>query len=667
MATPSLARSWSRHHQQAQDPASMVCSKCWEVCFSTEGFRELCRADIGGGSRVVYEIDGSYTAKNALKGCVWCSLIQRLDTASGDIVPLEFRRDTSIIKVRVGPGFPYENFTPKGNNRLGVTVNGSTCYFTAIATEHSPVSDIVTARPLHTDVTSELTFKAIDQWLEKCDTHPECEALSDSPLPTRLIDVASEDQKARIASTKGLWGRYAALSYCWGGAQSGKTLRATFAARQHRIEPAELSKTVRQAIQTTRRMGLQYVWIDAICIIQDDETDRANEIAQMCDIYRRAYVTIVAATAASSSDGFLQVRPRPSPLADMPFWTTNKELSSVSLILEGWYDDSSEPINTRCWTLQERLLSRRLVIFASHTIQLQCQHEIVNLGDSINLPTGLGSWRLPSSLLRPLPFANVEASNLGREAIIELWKGAITMYSERQIKRRGERLVALSGLAHAFHQALNLRYLAGLWCGPTLPFMLLWEAGNYVPPVDQTYVAPTWSWASHSGPVSYRNAYNLSTMRIFDMEMLSATTELQDIALPFGKVTSGKVVLKGRAKQARFNPSGDLVFMEYSGSPPRRPSLPPSGIYPPNYILPDFRTHAKLDSETTFQAMDVVSLAVVSRTYELDGVQYTAVDGLLLQRTEGRGIPTEYRRIGCFYGAMQQEFFKYERVEVALV
>ena len=95
------------------------------------------------------------------------------------------------------------------------------------------------------------------------------------------------------------------------------------------------------------------------------------------------------------------------------------------------------------------------------------------------------------SLAGVLDLTRAHADGLGSGAIIELWKYVITMYSERQIKRKEERLVAISGLAHAFHQALNLRYLAGLWSGPTLPLMLLWEARGDVGPAYEKYIAPT--------------------------------------------------------------------------------------------------------------------------------------------------------------------------------
>jgi len=660
--------------QPVQAPSRVVCTRCWNVCFSTKDFRGLCQTrrelcKIEGEYRVSYTADKKHTSESALNGCGWCSLINRLDDESEYSIPTEFRGDKSTIKVELGIGLFHERYTPDGNNRYTVWVNGVCSHLSACTTEDNAASNTVTARRLHTEVTSDLAFEKIQQWIQKCSTHLECGPLSDSPLPTRLIEVAPEDGvgEPRIISTKGVRGKYAALSYCWGGKQLGMTVNKNFASRFRQLDTKELSKTVLQAIQTTKRLGLRYVWVDAICIIQDDEQDRTNEIRQMCDIYRQAYLTIVAANAASSSNGFWEIRPSQSSATKMPFWSATGELSWVWVQEEGWYDDDSEPINTRCWTLQERLLSHRLVIFASHTIQLQCQHDIVNLGDSLNIPAGLGPWRLPSGLTYPL--RQVEAKGLTTEALIEAWKNVITLYSNRNIKRVEERLVALSGLAQAFNEVLETPYAVGLWFGPTLPPMLLWQACSTYALTHRfpTYIAPSWSWASYPTSISYRNGHKLQNMKPFDMEILSSTFQLQNPLLPFGKVSAGRIVLKAHIKLATFIPPAGLSWKCFMGSQPSRPPIPPSVIYPSDFVLPDCMIDVKFDYRTPDQETDVLCLALASRSYEYDGVNYTSLDGLLVERTTQGDFPPEYRRIGNFFGAMREEFAESEKQEIVLV
>lgn len=633
MATPPAANRLVLN-QPVQAPSSLVCTRCWDVCFSTTDFRGLCqtRRELcknEGEYRVSYTVDKKHTSESALNGCGWCSLINRLDDESEYSIPSEFIGEKCIIEVELGIGWLHEEYTPNGNNRYRLWVNRVCSHLSACITEDSAVSNIVTARPLHTDVASDLTLEKIQQWIQKCSTHLECGALSDSPLPTRLIEVAPEDGvgEPRIISTNGVRGKYAALFYYWGGKQLDMTIKENVASRFRQLDTRELSKTVLQAIQTTKRLGLRYVWVDAICIIQDDEEDRTNEIRQMGDIYRQAYLTIVAANAARASNGFWDIRPSQASATKMQFWSSTGEVSWVWVHEDGWYGDESEPINTRCWTLQERLLSHRLAIFASHTIQLQCQHAIVNVGDSLNIPAGLGPWRLPSGLTYPLP--QVKAKGLTTEALMEEWKNVITLYSKRDIKRVEERLVALSGLAQAFNEV--------------------------------------WSWASYPTSISYRNGHKLQDMKSFDVEILSSTFQLQNPLLPFGKVSAGRIVLKAHVKLATFVPPAGLSWKCFIASPPKRSPVPPSGIYPSDFTLPGCMIHVRFDYQTPHQETDVVCLALASRSYEYDGVNYTSLDGLLIERTTQKDFPSEYRRIGNFFGAMQEEFAGSEKQEIALV
>jgi hypothetical protein len=649
------------------DPANLVCKRCWTACFSIEDFRELCQ-NIGSENVVGYTVDKDDSRASASKGCKWCALILQLDEQSEELVPRESRNTSSKHQVQLSTGIFHETFTPVGNNRFRIWVNGISNHLTAFTSVGNAASDIVTARPLRSDVGSDQAFQEISKWLKRCATHPKCGPPSEPRLPTRVIEVSSEDspRSPRLLSTKGLHGKYAALSYCWGANQLGVTTKANLDCRLLALDVKALSKTVQEAIVTTQRIGVRYLWVDAICIIQDSEEDKATEIQQMCDIYQRAYVTIVAANAADSNQGFLQGRPPPAPSVEIPFWSADGRLGSVWMRSEGWYDDDSEPVNTRGWTLQERLLSPRLVIFASHTIQFQCQQATVNLGDSLHIPSGLGSWRLPSVLIG-LP-QNTETKELTSEAAIEAWKDIIMLYSQRDLSYDDDKLVALAALAQAFHAHIQVPYLAGLWSGPTLPSLLLWEPVGYgKSSTYQAYVAPSWSWASLPTPVTFRGGHRLQELASFSVDVLSSIATFKNPTLPFGKVSGGSLMLRAHLKPARFVPPHGLKWKESAGGPSQRPPAPPSGVYSSDFAMPDSNINAKLDSLNPFETVDVVCLAVVSRSYEYGGIQYRAVDGLLIEQITRPEGPHVYRRVGCFFGAMEEEFANSERREVTLV
>ena len=120
----------------------------------------------------------------------------------------------------------------------------------------------------------------------ECDSNEHCPQKSQRTLPSRVIEVYSErDPKTpRLLATNGLLGYYTALSYCWGTNQKGVTMKSNLESRLQQLDMASLSRTIQDAILITRTIGVKYLWVDAICIIQDSEEDKTAELSAMCNI-----------------------------------------------------------------------------------------------------------------------------------------------------------------------------------------------------------------------------------------------------------------------------------------------------------------------------------------------------------------------------------------------
>ena len=137
----------------------------------------------------------------------------------------------------------------------------------------------------------------------------------------------------------------------------------------HGIPTFTLPQTIQDAITITRKLGLQYLWVDALCIIQDSASDKDKEIAKMDRIYQNSQLTIFAASAEKCQDGFLatrSLRGKFSPsikLACIPFACPNGASGTVSLRECDSYDIADEPLSKCGWALQERVLSSRLLIY----------------------------------------------------------------------------------------------------------------------------------------------------------------------------------------------------------------------------------------------------------------------------------------------------------------
>ena len=126
---------------------------------------------------------------------------------------------------------------------------------------------------LITDMRGENCLWLIHKWISECESgHSGCQSQLLTPLPHRVIDVGSEhlNQNPRLYESNGELGQYIALSHCWGTAQHFTTEKKTLAERLSGMSWAVLPKTFRDAIFLTRKLGIRFIWIDSLCIIQDD-------------------------------------------------------------------------------------------------------------------------------------------------------------------------------------------------------------------------------------------------------------------------------------------------------------------------------------------------------------------------------------------------------------
>ncbi|KAK4182959.1 heterokaryon incompatibility protein-domain-containing protein [Podospora australis] len=368
--------------------------------------------------------------------------------------------------------------------------------------------------------------------LSECRTHHEACRQTSTPArrsPTRLIKVSGTlgEPKARLVqiddtnrSTSLV--PYIALSYCWGGPQGFATTRSTLQELTTSIDMSRLSATVRDAVQVAIGVGVSYIWIDALCIVQDDPTDKAVEIARMGDIYAGATFTLAAVSAKSSAEGFLVSTDPPfSPQRQRKIVTTYTTPidQSLSQCLALEYSPSGticgerqQPLNRRAWTLQEAMLSPVLVSFyePGYPVHIRCATTCVaTTADWTTLPP-----RVPRFLTYPTiqdihPVSvRAEPDADARMNWTRTWHEIVQLYSGRHLTERTDKLSALAAVAAECQRQVQDTYLAGLW-SKTLLSDLLWHRGysrlNFYPggAAEVDWVAPSWSWASRNHTVSY--------------------------------------------------------------------------------------------------------------------------------------------------------------------
>ena len=329
-------------------------------------------------------------------------------------------------------------------------------------------------------------------------------------------------------------GKYIALSYCWGPDEGPseqdprpgqvKTTFANLASHIRGIVIKTLPQTIQDVLICARKVGVEYVWVDALCIVQDSARDRNEQMARMGAIYTDAYLTVSATSAVSCRDGFLADRvPEEYAYFTVPYRHRDGIVHSVhfSCLHRGKNSENlgalSEPLNTRGWAFQETLLSSRLVFFGSVQAYWRCG----TLSKSGGAPSPAqyfertGLITLSEEFGDPFPKSGQGTQSWqGQKRGISLqkWHAIVEDYTRREFSVQSDRMPAISGVAERYCGGRRKKeYLAGLWSS-TLATDLLWIAYGYRTHSlvtdssdleEKPSYIPSWSWMSISGPIKY--------------------------------------------------------------------------------------------------------------------------------------------------------------------
>lgn len=304
----------------------------------------------------------------------------------------------------------------------------------------------------------------------------------------RIIEIGARGTAydIRLVSANNLDQPYVALSYCWGIIPSLRTTKDTLHAHEQAVSLDALPRILRDAVDISYRLGFHYLWIDALCIIQDDEEDWEREAAKMVDVYRSATLTVVAAAASDSSEGCL-VEAGPEATRYLEVKNAHVDLPEHFTLIparphfRGNVEKSTW--NARAWTMQERLLSRRIAYFAKDQVYWECNEESVACDRG-----GMDLVRHPGELI------------MGTQ---ESWFHLVKDYTTRKLTRESDKLVAIAGLAEIRRGSTNDVYYYGLWRSG-LHQGLLWYAhdeSGYTTRILPRYNIPTWSWAGMRGQI----------------------------------------------------------------------------------------------------------------------------------------------------------------------
>ena len=310
---------------------------------------------------------------------------------------------------------------------------------------------ITTQPPIHKDKSEiDQICSLVRSRLHDCiTTHVECGPSSgpgaEPRLPTRVLYVknaTSYDHSVRLVETYGATGAYCALSHCWGpiDRQPIRTLKRNIHTHYSGIPLTALPRTFREAVILTHGLGIDYLWIDSLCIQQDDDNDWSREAASMGPLYQQATLVIAAAGSEDPTGGLFVCERSQEISLQLPYGTRgvfNLACRTPSPSMRPFTDDYRGPLQERAWALQEFYLAQRMALFVGHGVNWRCyscECDESGADDDLGLYEHLG------------------------------WFVLLKIYTRKKLTRQSDRMVALQGIVDEERKSRDDVFLSeGMW------------------------------------------------------------------------------------------------------------------------------------------------------------------------------------------------------------
>lgn len=230
-----------------------------------------------------------------------------------------------------------------------------------------------------------------------------------------------------------------------------------------------LPPTFADAIQLTDTLGLSYLWIDSLCIIQDDPLDWEAESTAMCDVYRGSTINIAASASVDCKGGLFRQRNLISVTPCVIQLRGSDHALVCGNITTG--PAAREPLSRRAWAVQERFLAPRTVHFTANSVYFECHSGTFSDIDPFDdyqlnkVYPEVNNWDADANAVNSLDLCSIR------------WQKVVKVYTDAQLTYKSDKLIAIGGLAKFFQDLWpdpTITYLAGLWSF-NLGYWLLWR------------------------------------------------------------------------------------------------------------------------------------------------------------------------------------------------
>lgn len=338
------------------------------------------------------------------------------------------------------------------------------------------VENLAWAQHLPSQTLSDASIRFVKSKFKTClEDHPLCKRGRQAQrYPARLLNVQGRDQ-AKVyleESNTDTTGPYFTLSHCWGDLQPIKLTSETELSLRDGKYIKELPKTFQDALLFCQEFEVPYLWIDSMCIFQDNLDDWAIQAANMCDVYANAACNIAASGARNCSAGLSFER---DVLAQQPFFLDRvdrggKKLPSCIVFPPEWMALSVDmgPLNQRAWVMQERLLSKRIVHFSSTGVFWECPSDQSSdvfpqwLPSQVRSTGIVGSVYLKRRIYETIGLLSLDQTPGWNQGLYKDWECFLMAYTQCQMTVESDVFVALNGIVQEVSKVTGDRFVAGL-------------------------------------------------------------------------------------------------------------------------------------------------------------------------------------------------------------
>jgi hypothetical protein len=495
---------------------------------------------------------------------------------------------------------------------------------------------------------SEKTFSQIDQWLTQCiQQHTLCrinisniDATHSQPRTQSLVrfielNPSTEPPTLRLVELSDELPRYLTLSHRWGSSQPFQTTIGNFESHKNSIPFAELPKTFQDAIKLAKSLNVHHLWIDSICIVQDDPEDWLSQSKQMGSIYEMSHCTLAAIDARINpghdeglfldrdmlpikvslestyhhkydevvndpqQHGLVSYKLRGQLVNTQEVSTSEWEKSMYRLVPEfATFNQSVEVSewNNRAWIFQERMLSSRIIFFTKEQLFWECAECAVaehggdnyvstaesdesDLNSAVRLHHTLRveneSHKYVKSVAEHHQYGNSFFDSWLEHLKFSVWWRLVEQYSHCQLTLTPDKWFAIAGLCAVLQSKFRSNIHAGIW-DQAIGAGLLWQARNQALVPYDGFETPSWSWLGMEGAVRYLYDEESYTGHIHKIKSLAtdASFTMSDVEKEPGTIRLvGSLDLSCPSRSARLSSIQfkDFLFSESTGRHDRDP------------------------------------------------------------------------------------------------